>query len=65
VRFEAARPLPKSVQKELAALGHRLRPLWSAQGDANCVLIADGVAYAYADPREAGGLALAARTSPP
>jgi gamma-glutamyltranspeptidase len=65
VRFEAARPLPKSVQKELTARGHRLRPLWSAQGDANCVLVADGVAYAYADPRETGGLALAARTSPP
>lgn len=61
VRFERARPLAKDTQKDLAALGHILRPLWSAQGDANCALIgADGVAYAYADPREAGGLALAA-----
>jgi gamma-glutamyltranspeptidase/glutathione hydrolase len=61
VRFEAARPLPKALQQELKALGHRLRPLWSTQGDANCALLDDGIAYAYADPREAGGLALAAR----
>jgi gamma-glutamyltranspeptidase/glutathione hydrolase len=65
VRFEAARPLSKTLQKELTARGHRLRPLWSAQGDANCVLVADGTAYAYADPREAGGLALAARPPTP
>lgn len=60
VRFEAARPLARGTQKELAGFGHTLRALWSAQGDANCVLISpDGMAYAYADPREAGGLALA------
>ncbi len=60
VRTEAARPLGKPREEELTALGHRLSPSWAAQGDANCLLLADGVGYGYADPRDGDGLALAA-----
>lgn len=60
VRTEAARPLGKTTEAELKSLGHRLAPSWAAQGDANCVLLQDGTAFAYADPRDGDGLALAA-----
>jgi gamma-glutamyltranspeptidase/glutathione hydrolase len=60
VRTEAARPLGKVLETELKAMGHRLAPSWAAQGDAHCVFLANGVAFAYADPRDGDGLALAA-----
>jgi gamma-glutamyltranspeptidase / glutathione hydrolase len=59
VRYEAKRPVPRSVLEQLQSLGHRFSHKRLPIGDANDVLIADGVAYGYADPRE-GGLALAA-----
>jgi gamma-glutamyltranspeptidase/glutathione hydrolase len=60
VRTEAARPLGKSVEAELRALGHRLAPSHAVQGDANCLLIQGGVTFGYADTRDGDGLALAA-----
>jgi gamma-glutamyltranspeptidase/glutathione hydrolase len=60
VRYEAQRSPPAAVLQGLRRLGHRVVPR-HAIGDANDILIdGDGVAWAYADPRE-GGLALGAR----
>lgn len=59
IRYESARPPAPAVLTELARLGHKLSTPTRAIGDANCIVIADGVASGYADPRE-GGLALAA-----
>jgi gamma-glutamyltranspeptidase/glutathione hydrolase len=60
VRYERTRPPPAAVLAALRQLGHRV-VAGHGMGDANDVLIdADGIAWAYADPRE-GGLALAAR----
>ncbi|HEY3496425.1 MAG TPA: gamma-glutamyltransferase family protein, partial [Polyangiaceae bacterium] len=64
-RFEPARPPAPELLRGLRALGHRLRPGRGTQGDANCLFLSEGVAYAYADPREAGGLALSARIVTP
>jgi len=60
VRYERARPLPKPVLDALEKLGHRLSKNTTPIGDANEILLAGNVAWAYADPRE-GGLALAAQ----
>lgn len=59
VRFEPKRPPPRAQLDALRALGHELTSTFP-MGDANNVLIAGGVAWAYADPRE-GGVAQAAR----
>lgn len=64
-RFEAQRPLPAELLRGLRALGHRLLPGRGSQGDANCILLAGTQAYGYADPREHGGLALAAAPATP
>lgn len=61
VRFEPARPLSAELLRGLRGLGHRVRPARGAQGDANCLLLEGRRAFAYSDPREDGGLALAAR----
>jgi gamma-glutamyltranspeptidase/glutathione hydrolase len=58
IRYEGARPPAKAVLAELERRGHHLSHKTLFIGDANDVLIKDGVAYAYADGRE-GGLALA------
>jgi gamma-glutamyltranspeptidase/glutathione hydrolase len=60
VRYEKARPLAKVVRGGLGRLGHKLAPSWAVQGDSSAILIADGVAFGYADPRDGPGLALAA-----
>jgi gamma-glutamyltranspeptidase/glutathione hydrolase len=57
VRYEAKRPPPKTVLDALAKLGHHFSDKRIPIGDANDILIADGVQWGYADPRE-GGLAL-------
>jgi gamma-glutamyltranspeptidase/glutathione hydrolase len=59
VRYETARPPPPAILAGLRKLGHRIRPSPPVQGDANCVLIEETRAFGYADPREAGGRALA------
>lgn len=59
VRSERRRPLAPRTRQELVRLGHRLSDITTPIGDANCILVADGVAWGYADSRE-GGLALAA-----
>jgi gamma-glutamyltranspeptidase/glutathione hydrolase len=64
VRYEPQRPLPADVSSALRRLGHKVRSR-GAQGDANCVMLEDGRAYGYSDPREAGGLALAAHAPSP
>lgn len=51
-----ARPLKSALGK----LGHKLYTARFPQGDANCIAIVDGRAFAYSDPREPGGLAAAA-----
>jgi gamma-glutamyltranspeptidase/glutathione hydrolase len=61
LRTEAARPLRKPRDAELAKLGHHLAPSWATQGDANCLLLQDGVTYGYADPRDGEGLSLGVR----
>lgn len=57
VRYERKRPPPRAVLSALEKLGHRFSDKRIPIGDANDILIADGVAWGYADPRE-GGLAL-------
>jgi len=54
--FEMKRPIRMSVRQRLKAMGHRLAPRGSKQGDAKCILLTDEAAWGYADPRE-GGLA--------
>ena len=63
IRFESRNAPPSDVLRELVRRGHKLRPGFSGIGDANELLLQDGVAWAYADPREFG-LALAAKPSP-
>lgn len=58
IRYEGARPPARAVLSELERRGHHLSHKTLFIGDANDVLLKDGVAYAYADGRE-GGLALA------
>ena len=60
VRYEPRNAPPAAVLRELERLGHALKKGRSAIGDANEILIRDGAAWAYADPREFG-LALAAK----
>jgi gamma-glutamyltranspeptidase / glutathione hydrolase len=59
VRYELGRPPSRRVLDQLEKLGHRFSKKQIPIGDANDILIADGAAFGYADPRE-GGLALAA-----
>jgi gamma-glutamyltranspeptidase len=49
------------VLSELEARGHTLNLKSPSMGDANDIVIVDGVAYGHADSRE-GGFALAARS---
>ena len=63
-RYEASRPIKLSVRKQLTQMGHNLAGDSAKQGHANCILIGNGEAFGYADPRE-GGLALAARPNQP
>ncbi|MCC6214115.1 MAG: gamma-glutamyltransferase [Polyangiaceae bacterium] len=63
VRIERGRPIPAELTRGLEALGHRVAG-GLPMGDANDALVLDGVAWAYADPRE-GGRALAARPAAP
>ncbi len=56
VRDERARPIPAKVKQALEKMGHHFSKKRIPIGDANNILIADGVAYGYADKRE-GGLA--------
>jgi gamma-glutamyltranspeptidase/glutathione hydrolase len=58
VRYETKHLPPKEILAGLTKLGHRLRPSPVVQGDANCILLQDGRAFGYADPREPGGSAL-------
>ncbi len=60
--FELKRPIRMSVRQRLKAMGHRLEPRGSKQGDAKCILLTDEAAWGYADPRE-GGLAEAPMSS--
>jgi gamma-glutamyltranspeptidase/glutathione hydrolase len=62
VRIERSRPISKQTLAALTKLGHSFSKTRYAIGDANNILIKDGVAYGFADPRE-GGLALAAKES--
>jgi gamma-glutamyltranspeptidase/glutathione hydrolase len=63
IRYEAKRPPPAGVLAELRRRGHHLGATTGVIGDANSILLAGGVAYGYADPRE-GGLALGPATPP-
>lgn len=57
---EHALPLP--LKSALGKLGHQLYAARFPQGDANCIAIVDGHAFAYSDPREPGGLAAAVQS---
>lgn len=63
VRFEQKRPPPKKVLEALAAKGHHFSSKRSEMGDANSIVLVDGVAWGYPDPRE-GGLALGLPVAP-
>lgn len=58
MRYENARPIPKPVRDALQKLGHAISKKTLPMGDANDIVVKDGIAYGYADPRE-GGIALA------
>jgi gamma-glutamyltranspeptidase/glutathione hydrolase len=60
IRYEGSRPVPGAVLAELRRMGHKTAKPTGSIGDANVIVIVDGAAYGYADPRE-GGLALAAK----
>jgi gamma-glutamyltranspeptidase / glutathione hydrolase len=64
VRVERLRPLDPEVVAALEARGHRVVPAESPMGDANEIIVVDGVAYGHADSRE-GGLALGPSRLPP
>jgi gamma-glutamyltranspeptidase/glutathione hydrolase len=57
VRVESSRPFDPAVLAELEARGHRIVASSTPMGDANNIVVVDGVAYGRADSRE-GGLAL-------
>jgi gamma-glutamyltranspeptidase/glutathione hydrolase len=57
VRVESSRPFDPAVLAELEARGHRIVATSNPMGDANSIVVVDGVAYGRADSRE-GGLAL-------
>jgi gamma-glutamyltranspeptidase / glutathione hydrolase len=57
VRVESERPPQAAALVELAARGHVIRRKPAAIGDANDLIVVDGIAYGHADTRE-GGLAL-------
>lgn len=63
VRDERARPIPAKVKQELEKMGHHFSKKRIPIGDADNILIADGVAYGYADKRE-GGLAAGPAKAP-
>ena len=60
VRYERRRPVDRNLRSKLSSLGHEWSKKTIPIGDANNIIVIDGVAFAYADPRE-GGLAKAAR----
>src|SRR6185503_3562056 len=64
VRWERRWPVPKPTLDALVALGHRLSKKTIPMGHASTILVADGVAWGYVDPRE-GGLALGAQRPKP
>jgi gamma-glutamyltranspeptidase/glutathione hydrolase len=57
IRYEKDRPVPRAALTELERRGHRISKKRIPIGDANVVVVVDGVSYGYADSRE-GGLAL-------
>lgn len=63
IRYEASHPPPRAVLAGLRRRGHRLSHPSRAIGDADCIVVSDGLASGYADPRE-GGLALSPPQSP-
>lgn len=63
LRFESTRPIDPSVLAELEARGHHLEAS-TPMGDANNIVVVDGVAYGRADSRE-GGVALGPVHAPP
>ena len=54
LRYEGAHPPPRDVLAALTARGDKLAAPTLAFGDANTILLEDGVAYGYVDPRESG-----------
>lgn len=60
-RMERNRPIPKALERQLVALGHRFINPTGVIGHANTIAIIQGKLYGYADPRE-GGLALGRST---
>jgi gamma-glutamyltranspeptidase/glutathione hydrolase len=59
VRYEKNHAPPRATLEALKKIGHALGKKTTPMGDANDIVIVDGVAYGYADPRE-GGVARAA-----
>lgn len=54
IRYESKHPPPRATLAALRRRGHRLSSPSRAMGGANSILVADGVAYGHADPREGG-----------
>jgi len=64
VRMERDRPFAPAVIEALRARGHEVTLRAAPIGDANNIVVVDGVAYGHADSRE-GGLALGPSRPPP
>jgi gamma-glutamyltranspeptidase/glutathione hydrolase len=56
-RFESGRPIETRLRVQLERMGHHFTSPSTNMGHANSIVILDGIAYGYVDPRE-GGLAL-------
>jgi gamma-glutamyltranspeptidase/glutathione hydrolase len=54
IRYERGHPPPRAVLAALRHRGHKLSAKTSAMGDANSILVVNGIAHGYADPREGG-----------
>jgi gamma-glutamyltranspeptidase/glutathione hydrolase len=63
VRVESSRPFDPAVLADLEARGHKI-VAGATMGDANNIVVVDGVAYGHADSR-GGGLALGPSQMPP
>ncbi len=64
VRTERGRPLDPALVEALEARGHHVVANEAPMGDANDIIVVDGMAYGHADSRE-GGLALGPSRLPP
>lgn len=63
-RYERSRPPDPATREALTRLGHRASKKTLSIGDANNIVVVDGIGYGYADPREGGRASAAKKISP-